>query len=143
MKRNCTNCAFCERFKYSSKDETEMMRCWQEPGVCDHAFVQTMNDAKDYVCDEHRTEKEREKTEEQPKITINEETGETTVPIVGSHKDYYIPPKTEVEEIKGTDLDGGVIGEEGVDGMKILKETEEKPIEEHEEEYPSLKDLKI
>ena len=61
MKRNCTNCAFCERFKYSSKDETEMMRCWQEPGVCDHAFVQTMNAAKDYVCDEHRTEKEQEK----------------------------------------------------------------------------------
>lgn len=61
MKRNCTNCAFCERFKYSSKDETEMMRCWQEPGVCDHAFVQSINDAEEYVCDEHRTKEEREK----------------------------------------------------------------------------------
>ena len=61
MKRNCTNCAFCERFKYSPKDETEMMRCWQEPGVCDYAFVRSMNGAEDYVCDEHRTKKEREK----------------------------------------------------------------------------------
>ena len=61
MKRNCVNCAFCERFKYSPKDKTEMMRCWQEPGVCDHAFVQSMNNAEDYVCDEHRTKKEREK----------------------------------------------------------------------------------
>lgn len=61
MKRNCANCAFCERFKYSSKDETEMMRCWEEPGVCDHAFVQSMNAAENYVCDEHRTKEEREK----------------------------------------------------------------------------------
>ena len=38
-----------------------MMRCWQEPGVCDHAFVQSMNAAEDYVCDEHRTKEEREK----------------------------------------------------------------------------------
>ena len=60
MKRNCTNCAFCERFKYFSKDKTEMMRCWQEPGVCDHAFVQSMNAAKNYVCNEHRTKEERE-----------------------------------------------------------------------------------
>ena len=37
------------------------MRCWQEPGVCDHAFVQSMNVAEDYVCDEHRTREEREK----------------------------------------------------------------------------------
>ena len=61
MKRNCTNCAFCERFKYYSEDKMEMMRCWQEPGVCDHAFVQSMHDAEDYVCDEHRTKEEREK----------------------------------------------------------------------------------
>ena len=60
MKRNCTNCAFCERFKYSPKDNTEMMRCWEEPGAFDHAFVQSMNDAEDYVCDEHRTKEERE-----------------------------------------------------------------------------------
>jgi hypothetical protein len=38
-----------------------MMRCWEEPGVCDHAFVQSMSDAEDYVCDEHLTKKEREK----------------------------------------------------------------------------------
>ena len=79
--------------------------------------------------------KEREK--EEPKITIDEETGEITAPMVGSHKNYYIPPKTEVEEIKGTDPDGGVIGEEGVDGMEILKKTEEKPVEEHEDKEKS------
>lgn len=62
MKRNCTNCAFCERFKYSSEDKTEMMRCWEEPGVCDHAFVQSMSDAEDYVCDEHRTKKKEKKS---------------------------------------------------------------------------------
>ena len=61
MKRSCANCAFCERFKYSPKDKTEMMRCWQEPGVCDYPFVQSMNAAEDHVCDEHRTKEEREK----------------------------------------------------------------------------------
>lgn len=61
MKRNCTNCAFCERFKYFPKDKTEMMRCWQEPNVCYHAFAQSMIEAEDYVCDEHRTKEEREK----------------------------------------------------------------------------------
>lgn len=59
MKRNCTNCAFCERFKYFSKDKTEMMRCWEKPDVYDHAFVQSMNAAKNCVCDEHRTKEER------------------------------------------------------------------------------------
>lgn len=38
-----------------------MMRCWQEPNVCDHAFAQSMKDAENYVCDEHRTKEEREK----------------------------------------------------------------------------------
>lgn len=61
MKRNCTNCAFCEKFKYSPEDKTEMMRCWEELGVCNHAFVQSMSDAEDYVCDEHRTKEEKEK----------------------------------------------------------------------------------
>lgn len=63
MKRNCTNCAFCERFKYSQKDKTEMMRCrhWQGPYVCDHAFIQSMDVAEDYVCDEHCTKEEKEK----------------------------------------------------------------------------------
>lgn len=61
MERNCTNCAFCERFKYFPNDKTEMMRCWEEPGAFDHAFVQSMNNAEYYVCDEHRTKEEREK----------------------------------------------------------------------------------
>ena len=60
-KRKCSNCAFCQRFKYSQKDDYEMMRCWLEPGVCDHAFCQTMKEAENYVCDEHRFQEEREK----------------------------------------------------------------------------------
>lgn len=60
-KRKCSNCAFCQRFKYSQKDDYEMMRCWMEPGVCDHAFCQTMKEAENYVCDEHRFQEEREK----------------------------------------------------------------------------------
>lgn len=58
-KRKCSNCAFCQRFKYSQKDDYEMMRCWMEPGVCDHAFCQTMTKAESYVCDEHRFPEER------------------------------------------------------------------------------------
>lgn len=58
-KRKCSNCAFCQRFKYSQKDDYEMMRCWMEPGVCDHAFCQTMKEAESYVCDEHRFPEER------------------------------------------------------------------------------------
>lgn len=61
MKRNCINCVYCERFKYSPKDKTEMMRCWEEPGALDHAFVQPMNDAEDYVCGKHITKEEKEK----------------------------------------------------------------------------------
>ena len=60
-KRKCSNCAFCQRFKYFSKDDYEMMRCWMEPSVCDHAFCQTMEEAENYVCDEHRFLEEREK----------------------------------------------------------------------------------
>ena len=60
-KRKCSNCAFCQRFKYSQRDDYEMMRCWMEPGVCDHAFCQTMKEAENYVCDEHRFQEEREK----------------------------------------------------------------------------------
>ena len=60
-KRKCSNCAFCQRFKYSQKDDYEMMRCWMEPGVCDHAFCQTMKEAENYVCDEHRFREERDK----------------------------------------------------------------------------------
>ena len=60
-KRKCSNCAFCQRFKYSQKDDYEMMRCWMKPGVCDHAFCQTMEEAENYVCDEHRFREERER----------------------------------------------------------------------------------
>ena len=60
-KRKCSNCAFCQRFKYTQKDDYEMMRCWMEPSVCDHAFCQTMVEAENYVCDEHRFPEEMEK----------------------------------------------------------------------------------
>lgn len=56
--RNCLNCAHCQKFKYSSNDKKEMMRCWDEPSVIDHAFVQTVTEGKKYVCDEHQTVKE-------------------------------------------------------------------------------------
>lgn len=62
--RKCTNCAFCDRFKYSPKDpDTEQMfRCWQRPEVCDHAYVRKISEAEQEkdVCDEHRFKEERE-----------------------------------------------------------------------------------
>ncbi len=38
-----------------------MMRCWQEPGICDNPFVQSIDEAKYYFCDEYRTKEERKK----------------------------------------------------------------------------------
>ena len=58
--RNCSNCTFQQLFKYSSLDKSKMMRCWEEPGVCDHAFVQSEKAGKKYVCSEHRTKEERD-----------------------------------------------------------------------------------
>lgn len=59
-KRVCTNCAFCQRFKYSQKDDYEMMRCWMEPSVCDHAFCQTVKEGDNYSCEEHMFREERD-----------------------------------------------------------------------------------
>jgi hypothetical protein len=56
-KRKCTNCAFCQRFENFGE---KRMRCWQEPGVCDHAFTQTIEEGENYVCDEHRFQDERD-----------------------------------------------------------------------------------
>lgn len=56
--RNCSNCAHCDRFKYSSGDKEEMMRCWSHPDVCDHAFVQTIAEGQKYTCYNHETVKE-------------------------------------------------------------------------------------
>jgi hypothetical protein len=62
--RKCTNCAFCQRFKYSPKDpdSEQMMRCWQRPSVCDHAYVRKLSEAEKEqdVCDEHMFKEERE-----------------------------------------------------------------------------------
>lgn len=58
--RNCGNCAYQQLFKYSSLDKKQMMRCWEHPDVCDHAFVQTEKEGKKYVCCEHRTKEERD-----------------------------------------------------------------------------------
>lgn len=64
--RNCSNCAFQELFKYCDSDKEEMMRCWEHPDVCDHAFVQTVSKGKNFVCCEHKTREEdgREKLAE-------------------------------------------------------------------------------
>lgn len=71
QKRTCSNCAFCNRFKYTDTDTRELMRCWQEPGVCDHPFIQTMLQAEKYVCNNHRFQEERDKEMfEQAKLDI-------------------------------------------------------------------------
>jgi hypothetical protein len=57
--RKCSNCAFCERLKLLGNEN--VMRCWHKPGVCDHAFVQPITEAENYVCEEHRYKEEREK----------------------------------------------------------------------------------
>lgn len=60
-RRKCTNCAHCDRFRYSPNDKRgEMYRCWYEPGVCDHAFVRSVAEGENYVCDEHRFKDEWE-----------------------------------------------------------------------------------
>ena len=58
-KRKCSNCTFCESLTLLGGEN--VMRCWHEPGVCDHAFVQSIEEAENYVCDEHRFQEEREK----------------------------------------------------------------------------------
>ena len=65
-------------------------------------------------------EKEREKIEEQPKISIDKENGiiDLNTNHTPSHKDYYIPPKKEVEENKKED-----------DDIEVSKKEEENPIE--------------
>ena len=54
--RNCLNCAHCD--KYIGLGNEERMRCWYEPGVCDHAFACPLSEVAHYVCDNHRTEEE-------------------------------------------------------------------------------------
>lgn len=56
--RVCTGCAYCNRFTDLSGNE--LMRCWKEPSVCDHPFVQSIIEAKEYGCENHRTPKEYE-----------------------------------------------------------------------------------
>ncbi len=58
-KRKCSNCTFCDILTLVGNKR--VMRCWHEPGVCDHAFVQPIEEAENYVCDEHRYKEEREK----------------------------------------------------------------------------------
>jgi hypothetical protein len=57
LKRNCTNCAYCERFDGYDKNykKAPCMRCWEEPGVCDHPISMTMEEAKLYTCENHKT----------------------------------------------------------------------------------------
>lgn len=68
VKKNCTNCAYCERFEGYNKNykPAPCMRCWEEPDVCDHPISMTIEEAKYYTCENHRTveEREQEKIEE-------------------------------------------------------------------------------
>ena len=58
-RKKCTNCAYHEEFKYSTNDTQVQMRCWKHPDVCDHAFVQSMKNAKKYVCVEYTSYDEK------------------------------------------------------------------------------------
>jgi len=122
--------------KKDEPEEIEYVEEDEEP-IEEEQEVEEDTPSKEALKKFEEIKKERE--EKEPKITIDKENGiiDLNTNHTPSHKDYYIPPKTEVEEIKGTDTDGGVIGKEGVDGMKILKETEEKPVEEHEDKEKS------
>lgn len=48
MKRNCLTCRWLENIS-----GTDRYRCWHEPNVIDHAFVQTEQEAEEYKCYEY------------------------------------------------------------------------------------------
>ena len=93
------------------KFEEEYM---QQPGPITEEMKKRYEDMDEVERMTRRREKEKEEAEEfkrsireaiaegeeQPKVTMDEETCEidTNVNHTPSHKDYYIPPKTEVEE---------------------------------------------
>lgn len=58
QERKCTNCAHCDRYIGLCKEER--MRCWYEPGVCDHAFAISLKEAANYVCENHAFKEEWE-----------------------------------------------------------------------------------
>ena len=48
MKECCANCYHIQKIK-----ETGGYRCWEEPSVCDHAFVLTKQKSQKYRCREY------------------------------------------------------------------------------------------
>lgn len=45
-KENCLNCYWIQKIT----GQENKYRCWEEPYVCDHAFVQTEQEANGYKC---------------------------------------------------------------------------------------------
>lgn len=61
MERRCENCAHRDEFTGyddSYKHLINKMRCWEEPGVCDHPMCISMEKAKTYTCENHMFQKE-------------------------------------------------------------------------------------
>ena len=62
--RKCTNCAFCDEFKYNPKDPDaeQMFRCWRRSEECDYIYVRKISEAEQEkdVCAEHRFKEERD-----------------------------------------------------------------------------------
>lgn len=48
MKECCANCYHIQKIK-----ETGEYRCWEEPGVCDHAYILTKQESQKYRCYEY------------------------------------------------------------------------------------------
>lgn len=63
VKNNCTNCAYCERFEGYDRNykRAPCMRCWEEPDVCDHPMSMTIEEAKYYTCENHKSPEQFEK----------------------------------------------------------------------------------
>ena len=61
MKRSCLNCGYGTIIKTHG----QCVRCWMEPGVCDHAFVIGVEEAEFYKCENHMTEEEKKAYEKE------------------------------------------------------------------------------
>lgn len=53
MKNNCLSCRYLQKIVALEN----RYRCWKEPGVCDHAFIQTEKEANNYTCSNYISNK--------------------------------------------------------------------------------------
>lgn len=60
MKRNCINCAYATFFEVFKEKQ---LRCWEEPGMCDHPMCISIGEGKNYVCENHKTKEEFEEVQ--------------------------------------------------------------------------------